>query len=105
MLFESLKRDKIELENNNYHLKKDTNLPIVKMIIEEGGTTSTLLADSSQNTISNQFDIFVINSQVTAKATLLKFGGKSIAKPSLEIEPTVLINSIPEKVEFGLQLY
>ena len=28
--FESLKRDKIELENNNYHLKKDTNLPIVK---------------------------------------------------------------------------
>jgi len=99
--FESLKRDKIELENNNYHLKKDTNLPIVKMIIEEGGTTSTLLADSSQNTISNQFDIFVINSQVTAKATLLKFGGKSIAKPSLEIEPTVLISSIPEKVEFG----
>ena len=71
------------------------------MIIEEGGTTSTLLADSSQNTISNQFDIFVINSQVTAKATLLKFGGKSIAKPSLEIEPTVLISSIPEKVEFG----
>lgn len=99
--FDSLKRDKIELEDNHYHLKNESNRPSLKIVVEDGSTTKTIIADDSTNTISDVFDVFVINSQLTAKATLLRIGGTPIAKSSLEIQPTVLISSIPENVEFG----
>lgn len=98
--FDSLKRDKIELADNHYHLKKDTNRPVISMVVEDGATT-TLLANDTTNTITDVFDVFVINSQLTAKATLLRIGGTAIAKSSMEIAPTILVNTIPEKILFG----
>ncbi|MDO9255756.1 MAG: hypothetical protein Q7U54_09615, partial [Bacteroidales bacterium] len=99
--FDSLKRDKIELADNHYHLKSDANRPMISMVVEDSTSTKTLVANDAANTISDVFDVFVINNQLTAKAILLRIGGTPIAKSSLEIAPTVLVNTIPEKVEFG----
>lgn len=98
--FNSLKRDKIELGDKHYHLKSEANRPVISMVVEDGATT-TLIANDTTNTINDVFDVFVINSQLTAKATLLRIGGTPIAKSSMEIEPTVLVNTIPEKILFG----
>lgn len=99
--FESLKTNKIELDVKNYYLNRQTNRPELKIEVKEGANVRTLIANDTTNTIVNEFDIFVINSQLTAKATLLKFQGKSIAKPSMEIEATILIPTIPSKINFG----
>lgn len=99
--FDSLRRNKIELDAKNYHNDDDANRPSISMLIEAYGTSWSLIADDNQNTISDEFDVFVINSQLMAKATKLKFGGKTIVKSSLEIVPIVLIPTIPPKKSFS----
>lgn len=99
--FKSLKKGRIDLEDNHYYLRKESNRPILELEIDEDGSLNQLIADDTQNTILDKFDVFVINSQVIAKASLRKISGKTVAKSSLEIEPTVLISTIPEKKEFG----
>lgn len=99
--FDSLKRDKIDLDDKHYHANSKINRPAIRMVVEDGINTKTLVANDTSNTISDEFDVFVINCQLTAKATLLRISGTSIAKPSMEIAPIVLISSIPSKVEFG----
>lgn len=98
--FNSLKPSKLELDEKNLHEGNDGNKPELKLIVEEAGVQKTLIANDTTNSISNDFDIFVINSQLAAKATLLRIGGTNIAKPSLEIATTVLIHSIPPKASF-----
>ncbi len=66
--FDSLKRDKIELDDKHYHLKSEANRPLISMVVEDGAT-ATLIANDTTNTINDVFDVFVINSQLTAKAT------------------------------------
>ena len=58
----------------------------------------------NSNTIKDTFDIVVINSQVKAKARMLKIQGRNIASPYLEIEPITLIKTIPAKISFGYKL-
>jgi hypothetical protein len=99
--FDSLKRNKIELDDKNYHLNRDTNRPILSIVIEDNSGIRTLTANDTQNAIDGEFDVFVINSQLMAKAIKLNFGGKTIAKPSLEIAPIVLIPTIPPKTFFN----
>lgn len=95
--FESLKSNKIELDEKNFYLKNPDNIPSISITLSTG---QTLLADNTQNNINDIFDIFVINNQTEPRSILQSFGGRSFAKPSLEISPTVLINSIPPKVDF-----
>lgn len=102
--FDSLKRDRIELEDNNYHLDMKTNTPSLQLSYTDGTTSKCLVADSSKNFISKDFDCFVINSKVMAKATKIRIGSNVIAKSSLEISPIVLINTIPKKFEFNYNL-
>lgn len=98
--FDSFRRNKIELNPKYYHQNDDNNRPVVSMLIEDGGIPTTLIADDTQNTILNDFDVFVINSQLFAKATKRYIKGNLIAVPSLEIEPTILVSTIPPKADF-----
>lgn len=99
--FDSLKTNKIELDDKNFHEGNALNHPELKLIVEESGCQRMLYADETANSILDEFDVFVINSQLAAKATLLKISGKPIAKPVMEITTTTLINSIPEKIVFN----
>lgn len=102
--FESLRRNKIFLSEKHLHNNDNSNLPSIEVTIEDSLGTRSLLADNTSNQISNEFDVFVINSQLMAKATKMRIGGNVIAKPSMEIAPTVLVSTIPQKVEFGYRL-
>lgn len=102
--FGSLKRDKIEIHDKNYHLGSDANRPSLSLTVEDDKGTRVLIANDGQNSISDEFDVFVINSQLVAKAVKLNLGGNVIAKASLEISPIVLIPTIPAKVAFNYNI-
>lgn len=99
--FDSLKKNKIELDERFYHNGDDANRPILSLTIEDAVGTRVLIADDTQNTISSDFDVFVINSQLMAKATKMNIGGNTIVKSSLEITPTILVGTIPPKASFN----
>ncbi len=98
--FDSLKKSKIELDQKHYHNDDDTNRPILSLTIEDSAGQRTITANDTSNSINNDFDVFVINSQLMAKATKMNISGNVIVKSSLEIAPTVLIPTIPAKVLF-----
>lgn len=98
--FDSLKRSKIELDDKNYHQDNTANRPILSLVVEDASGVRTLTANDTTNTILSEFDIFVINSQLMAKATKMNIGGTVIVKSSLEISPTVLVPTIPPKTDF-----
>jgi len=98
--FNSLKPSKIELDEKNLHNGDAANKPEIEIRYEESGVEKTIIANDTTNAINGVFDIFVINSQLTAKATLLKIGGTSIAKPSMDIATTVLLPVIPPNIKF-----
>lgn len=102
--FESLSSNKLELEDKNYHEGNVMNRPELKIVVEESGQQKIHIANDSMNNISKDFDVFVINSQLAAKATMLKIRGTSIAKSSMEISTTSLIPTIPPKVTFEYTL-
>ena len=95
--FNSLRNRKIELDDNNYFNKDLSNRPILKLFLSNG---NILIADDNQNTILDVFDVFVINNQTEPKAVVQSYNGHSFAKTSIEISPTILINTIPQKVYF-----
>lgn len=95
--FNSLKSNKIELDDKNYHKKDIRNRPILSLTLTTG---EILIADDNQNTISDQFDVFVINNQTEPKSVMQSFGGRTFAKTSLDIVPTVLIQTIPARIDF-----
>lgn len=95
--FNSLKSNKIELDEKNYFLKDINNRPSLTLTLT---TNQKLVANDTQNTISELFDIFVINNQTEPKSVVQSFGGRAFAKTSLDIMPTTLIQTIPQKVIF-----
>lgn len=95
--FNSLRSNKIELDEKHYFLKDTRNRPILRLTLTTG---EVLVADDTQNTISDIFDVFVINNQTEPKSVLQSFGGKTFAKTSLNIVPTILIQTIPPKMLF-----
>jgi len=96
--FDSLKNNKIELDDKNYHLKDTDRRPILALTLTNG---TALVADDTQNTISDLFDVFVIKNQTEPKSTIQSFGGRTFAKTSLNILPTTLVQTIPAKVDFN----
>jgi len=96
--FASLKSSKIELDNNNYFNKKTTNRPILQLSLSNG---NTLIADDTQNTIKSVFDVYVINNQTEPKSVVQTYNGYSFAKTTMEIASTVLVKTIPPKVDFN----
>lgn len=96
--FESLKSNKIELDEKNFHKNDSTNKAHLSITLSTG---QTLVADETQNTISDLFDVFVINNQLEPKARVQSFNGKTFAKTSLNIHPTILVSTIPPKIGFN----
>ena len=91
--FDSLKSNKIELSEKNYHKKDDSNRPVLSLTLSNN---TSLIADDNQNTIKDQFDVVVINNQTEPKSA----GRPPFTKTTLDILPTVLVQTIPPKVEF-----
>lgn len=102
--FKYLDNSKIELIEKHLYNNDSANLPIINIEIEENCSTSVLTADNTKNEISDVFDVFVINSQLKAAGTVQRYGGRTIPRYSLDIEPTVLIERIPSKNHFGYKI-
>lgn len=95
--FDSLRSNRIELDDKHYYLKDSRNRPNLTLTLTTG---QILVADDTQNTISNFFDVFVINNQTEPKSVVQSFGGRTFAKTSLDIMPTILVQTIPAKIPF-----
>lgn len=98
--FDSLTASKIDLNKKNWHKNKITNLPKIQIDYNKDAVSNSLVADNTKNDINSEFDIFVINSKLVAKAKIANIQGNRIAKSSLEIQKTILINTIPQEVLF-----
>lgn len=95
--FNSLKSNCLKLEGANCYNGDDTNLPVLRLKLSTG---RILEADRNHNTISDDFDVFVINCQLKPKATAQRYGGRLIPRASMDIRPTVMIKTIPQKINF-----
>lgn len=102
--FNSLKSNKIELDDESYFDNNEENRPELKVKISNGDGLSTLIADDNQNSIKDYFDVFVINSQIISKASVQRFGGRTISRSTIEVEPTVFVSNIPKKVHFNYSI-
>lgn len=95
--FNSMKRDRIEIPDDNKFQNNSSALPEVE-ITDDGGHIYT--ANSTFNTITDTFSIEVISGQVKPKATTRNFGGFTSSIPELVIEPIELYSHIPDRCEF-----
>lgn len=103
--FASLVPSKLKLDKDFFH-KSDENLK-QKLTLElqrPDGSLDILVADENGNTISPSMDVFVINSRLEAKATKRNMGGFTSASASLQINEIVLIDKIPERVNFSYKV-
>lgn len=97
--FDSLRSSKIELDDKNYFNKINDNRPSLSLTLSTG---VTLTADDNQNTITDNFDVFVINNQTEPKSVVQTIPGRpAFAKTSLDITTTVLIQTIPARIDFN----
>lgn len=95
--FNSLHRNRLELPDESRYQNDLTSEPVLEISDNDG---NIYRADSATNTITNDFSVFVINSQVKAKASARNFGGFAAATPTLIVEPIVLYTNIPPKEAF-----
>lgn len=99
--FDSLQRNRINLDDDDYHESNKLNKPRIDLTYErEDKTRINLYADDSHNTIVNELDWFVINNKVRAKGIGQSFGGYTNVSASLRVDPIVLVDTIPKKVDF-----
>lgn len=99
--FSSLKSSKLDLETVNYYNGDESNIPVIKLKLSTG---ESLEADNSHNTISDKFDVFVVNCQLKPRATAQRYGGRTIPRASMDIKPTIMVQTIPKKVVFDYSL-
>lgn len=99
--FSSLKGSKLNLETANYYNGEESNRPIVKLKLSTG---ESLEADNNHNTISDKFDVFVVNCQLKPRATVQRYGARTIPRASMDIRPTIMVQTIPKKVDFDYSL-
>lgn len=95
--FNSLKRDKIELEDDNLHNANRTNSPVLEITDDLG---NTYIANSTSNSIAQEFSISVITSRIKSNATSRNLGGFTATSSSIIVKQIVLYEKIPNKVEF-----
>lgn len=98
--FASLIPSRLEVADKNLHNnKKDTDYSLSIDLTDEDGQ-KIIVADFTKNEINQKFDIVVINNRLVAKAKIADIQGKKIAKPSLEVEKIILINTVPPEHYF-----
>lgn len=96
--FNSLKRNKIDLEDENIHNGSSEGDPSISITLDDG---RILEATNQANEISDEFSVFVINSQIYSEASTRSFAGRSITKSNIGVRPITLINTIPAKKMFA----
>ena len=99
--FDSLLDSRIDLNKDHIHRKNQNLVPFLRIEYEENGITASVQADNATNNIGTKFRTFVINNKLTAKAKILNISGTRIPVTSMEIETTILIPTIPQRVGFG----
>jgi energy-coupling factor transporter ATP-binding protein EcfA2 len=100
--FASLVPSKLKLDKDFFHKSNENLKPKLTLEIQRAdGSIETLVADENGNTISSSIDVFVINSRLEAKATKRNMGGFTSASASLQINEIVLVDKIPERVNFS----
>ncbi|MGD6731853.1 MAG: hypothetical protein ACPKMZ_12400 [Pleomorphochaeta sp.] len=90
--FKSIKKNKMQLDKDCIYKNNESNKP--KVIISDS-ENNDYYADSVNNTIDSEYDIFVINNAIKPKATQHKGFNPS---SSLIIEPIILWKTIPKKI-------
>ena len=99
----SMNRNRMKLDDNDCYQCNNQNQPELTLTVEnDSHPPQTLTANNSQNNIYPQFDITVIRSGLTSKATKRNMGGFTQASASLEIKP-IAICKIPPKTDFIYQ--
>jgi energy-coupling factor transporter ATP-binding protein EcfA2 len=100
--FNSMNRNRIVLNSDDFYSENPAHLPRIAIEYEKpDGSVVTLEATSSTNTISAEFDCFVVNNPVKPKGIGSQFG---TASATLEIKDVVLVDRIPTNVQFGYSL-
>ena len=98
--FKSLQNNKIKLNKLHCHHENERLNPELKIIFNKNGSDVELIANSTINTIKNEFDYFVINSGLRAKGYGQRFGDIRVDSASMIIDEIKLVNTIPDRVEF-----
>ena len=98
--FKSLKSNKLELTDDDFH---NGDLSLLPELTVEFNKVK-YLADTTQNTIYGNFDYFVINNPIIAKAKQMKIGGFTRATASITVDTIELVSTIPEKVMFDYSI-
>ncbi|MFP5438833.1 MAG: hypothetical protein ACLGH8_13690 [Bacteroidia bacterium] len=98
--FKSLNSPKIELDEKHLHNGDIRNLPVIKLEVTDTAGSRLLVADNTKNQIRDDFDVFVINSQLKASGTVQRYGGRTISRFSLDIQPTILVEKVPGQANF-----
>lgn len=97
--FNSMNRNRIALKDDDFHSENSAHPPRIAIDYEkEDGTIVNLEATSTTNSISSEFDFFVINNLVKPRGIGSQYG---TASATLEIKDVVLVDRIPTNVSFG----
>jgi energy-coupling factor transporter ATP-binding protein EcfA2 len=99
--FNSMNNRRINLSEDDFHAEDETLAPRIYIEYERpDNNIATLEATATTNTISSELDYFVINNPTKPKGI-----GNLYGRPSatLEIKDVVLVDRIPDNVQFGNQ--
>lgn len=95
--FASLEPGGIQLSEDDARNNDLTNLPRLEIVLTDN---RTIVADSTTNAIKDLFHVCVAHNALKPTATAKHFNGRTIAKARMDIKPTVLIRTIPQRVDF-----
>lgn len=97
--FKKMNNNRIVLEDGERHLEDAANQPTITIDYKKPDDSEvTLVADHNSNTISSEFDWFVINNQSRPKGIASPYGS---ATASLIIEPVTIVDTVPESIDFA----
>ncbi|WP_314936463.1 hypothetical protein [Alloprevotella tannerae] len=98
--FKTLLANKIELKPEEEPIPKNGDPSVVLSL----STGQTISANKNSNTIRESFSIHVVTNPLLPTAKAQKYGKIVTAKASMNIEPTVVIKTIPKVVHFDYNL-
>lgn len=96
--FNSLKSTRLSVQKDDKYRCDENLTSSLKLDLNDG---SSLIADDSQNTISSQFNIYVINKLVSVRATAPRIDGFQTAHGELVVPSVVIVKNIPDKISFN----
>lgn len=100
--FKSMNNRRIALHEDDYHEEDETKIPKIGIEYRRpDNSIANLEATPNSNSICTELDYFVINNHTKPKGIGSQFGR---ATATLEIKDVVLIDRIPNNVQFAYQI-